>query len=71
MDNPEKLATQGTQDEDKQNKNTTQYVFDTTKRKQNFHGHAIAVLRATNPPHSNNKLIYKVAHQYRVTGHGG
>ena len=29
-DNPEKLATQGTQDEDKQNKNTTQYVFDTT-----------------------------------------
>jgi hypothetical protein len=26
MDNPEKLATYGTQDEDKQNKNTTQYV---------------------------------------------
>jgi hypothetical protein len=26
MDNPEKLATRGTQDEDKQNKNTTQYV---------------------------------------------
>jgi hypothetical protein len=25
MDNPEKLATQGTQDEDKQNKNTTQH----------------------------------------------
>ena len=24
MDNPEKLATQGTQDEEKQNKNTTQ-----------------------------------------------
>jgi hypothetical protein len=24
MDNPEKLATYGTQDEDKQNKNTTQ-----------------------------------------------
>jgi hypothetical protein len=36
MDNPEKLATQGTQDEDKQNKNTTQYVFDTTIRKQNI-----------------------------------
>ncbi len=34
MDNPEKLATQGTQDEDKQNKNTTQYVLDTTTRKQ-------------------------------------
>ena len=26
----EKLATYGTQDEDKQNKNTTQYVLDTT-----------------------------------------
>jgi len=30
MDNPEKLATEGTQDEDKQNKNTAQYVMDTT-----------------------------------------
>jgi len=30
MDNPEKLATQGTQYEDKQNKNTTQYGLDTT-----------------------------------------
>ena len=29
MDNPEELATQGTQNEDKQNKNTTQYVLDT------------------------------------------
>ena len=27
MDNPEKLATQDTQNEEKQNKNTTQYVF--------------------------------------------
>ena len=27
MVNPEKLATQGTQDQDKQNKSTTQYVF--------------------------------------------
>ena len=34
MDNPEKLATQGTQDEEKQNNNTTQYVLDTTIRKQ-------------------------------------
>jgi len=32
MDNLEKLATLGTQDEDKQN--TTQYVSDTTIRKQ-------------------------------------
>ena len=34
MDNPEKLATYGTQDEEKQSKNTTQYVSDTTMRKQ-------------------------------------
>ena len=32
MDNPEKLATQGTQDED--NQSTTQYVLDTTISKQ-------------------------------------
>ena len=31
MDNPEKLqATQGTQDEEKQNKDTTQHVLDIT-----------------------------------------
>ena len=34
MDAPEKLATQVTQDEEKQSKNTTQYVLDTTFRKQ-------------------------------------
>ena len=34
MDNREKLTTQGTQDEDKQNKNTAQYVFDTSMHKQ-------------------------------------
>ena len=33
-DNPEKLATWGKQDKDKQNKNTTQYVLDTTIRIQ-------------------------------------
>ena len=27
------MATQGTQDEEKENKNTTQYVLDTTMRK--------------------------------------
>jgi hypothetical protein len=31
---PEKLATYGTQDEEKQNKNTTQYVLDTAIHKQ-------------------------------------
>ena len=34
MDNPEKLATQDTQDDEKQSKNTTQYMLDTTIRKQ-------------------------------------
>ena len=36
MDNPEILATYGTQnkDEEKQNKNTRQYVLDTIMRKQ-------------------------------------
>jgi len=29
-DNPEKLETEGTQDENKQDKNTTQYVLDNT-----------------------------------------
>ena len=32
-DNPENLATLGTQDEEKQKKNTTQYVLDTSLRK--------------------------------------
>jgi hypothetical protein len=34
MDNPEKHATQGTQDEEKQNTDTTQYVLDTTIPKE-------------------------------------
>ena len=35
MSNPGKLATLGTQDEDKQNKNTTQYMLDTTMAQTN------------------------------------
>ena len=34
MENPEKLAIYGTQDEDKENKDTTQYMLDTTRRKK-------------------------------------
>ena len=34
MDNTEKLTTYGIQDEEKENKNTTQYVLDTTMLKQ-------------------------------------
>jgi hypothetical protein len=33
MDNLEKLATQGTQDEEKPSKNTTQYALNTAMRK--------------------------------------
>ena len=52
MDNPEKLATQGTQDEEKQNKDTTQYVLDTTMRKhtqltQKRHGPSYKQLKVT------------------------
>ena len=35
MDNPEKLATQGTQGTEKQTKNTTQYVFDNQYKRTN------------------------------------
>jgi hypothetical protein len=42
MDNPEKLATLGTQDEEKQNKNITQYLLDTTMGKQTFYFWTIA-----------------------------
>ena len=34
MDKQEKLASYGTQDEEKQNKNTIQYMLDTTMHKQ-------------------------------------
>jgi len=33
-DNPEKLATSGTQDDKKHREKTTEYVLDTTRRKQ-------------------------------------
>ena len=35
MDNPEKLETLGTQDKDKQNKNTTKQLLDTTLQDMN------------------------------------
>jgi transcriptional regulator NrdR family protein len=34
MDNPDKLATYGTQDDEKQSKNITQYVLDTIIHRQ-------------------------------------
>ena len=39
MDSPLKLATKATQDKEKQNKNTTQYVLDTTMCKQTKQKH--------------------------------
>lgn len=36
MDNTEKMAKQGRQDEETQNKNNPQYVLDTTTRKTNI-----------------------------------
>ena len=36
IDNPEKLATLGTQDTRRGEKTTTQYVLDTTMRKQTY-----------------------------------
>jgi hypothetical protein len=48
MDHPEKLAAQGTQDEEKQNKNTTQQVLNAIvpkthkQRKEDIH-HCIAI----------------------------
>ena len=50
MDNLEKLATQGLQDEDKQNKHMTQYVLGTTKytqAKTNNVNKTIALLQIT------------------------
>jgi hypothetical protein len=45
----EKLATLGTQDDDKQNKNTTQYVLDTTMPKQySVHIDWLAMVRRSN-----------------------
>jgi hypothetical protein len=52
MDNLEKLATLGTQDEDKQNKNTTQYMLDTTIHKQT----QITLIR--------HETCYKHEHRY-------
>ena len=46
MDNSEKLATQGTQDKDEQNKNTTQYVLDTNNINKT---RALLIISKTNP----------------------
>ena len=61
MPNPEKMATLGTQDEEKQNKNTTQYVLDTTVPKQTHiiitYNKTWALLQNTQSPHTSKKFI--------------
>jgi hypothetical protein len=44
MDNPERLTTYGTQDEEKQNKNTTQCVLDTTMSNQNTYLYIVRIV---------------------------
>jgi hypothetical protein len=49
MDHSEKLARQGTQDEEEQNKNTTQYVLETTMLRQTqMTHHKLDMRRPTN-----------------------
>jgi len=56
MDNPDKLATQGTQGEEIQSKNTTQYVLDTTIRKKNTNNII---------PPTNNWRSRRIEHRFR------
>ena len=58
MDNLEKLATQATQDKQKQNKNTTQYVLDTITRKQTQVNKTWALLQTTGGKNEPNWLVF-------------
>ena len=58
MDNPEKLATQGIQDEDKQNKNTTQYVLNNVQTNTNNVNKTCALLQTTGGKDGRNILFY-------------
>jgi hypothetical protein len=55
MNNPEKLAT-GTQDKEKEGKNTTQYVHDTTMHKQTQMTNRTSVLCGNRNEHHNTEL---------------
>ena len=55
MDNPQKLETQGTQDEDKQSKIITQYVPDTTTRKQTQTRYEPSYKQDMSPPTNNRR----------------
>ena len=58
MDNPEKLATQGIQDEDKQHKNTTQYVLYNVQTNTNNVNMTCALLQTTGGKDGPNILFY-------------
>jgi hypothetical protein len=47
MNNPEKLAPKYTQDKEKQNKNTTQYVLDTTTQANTYNVNKTSTLLQT------------------------
>ena len=55
MDNPEKLATYGTQDEEKQNKNTAQYVLDTLHTQ---------IMQTRHEPPTNNWRQIRTEHRF-------
>ena len=60
MNNPEKLATFGTQDEDKQNKTTTQYMLDTNIRKQtNNVNKTLALIQTTGGKDETNVVFMR------------
>jgi hypothetical protein len=61
MDNQEKMATKGTKDEEKQNKNTTQYVLDATIHKQTQHN------MCWTPLYTNKHSTICVEHHYTQT----
>ena len=64
MDNPEKLATYDTQDEEKQNKNTTRYMLDTTIPNQaNSLNKTWALLKITVIYLIHNLASYKELHR--------
>ena len=58
MDYPDKLATQGTQDEENQNEHTTQYIFDTAIRKQT------QIQEIRHPPPTNNCRQRRTEHRF-------
>jgi hypothetical protein len=55
MDNPDKLATYDTQDEDKQTKNITQYVLETT----NSVNKTCAILQTTGRKDEPNIVFFR------------